>query len=193
MPVVPLSWIALFVSGYARRPQAVAGKGAVPPSSADRDQPQCAMHVGVANKSALADQLWELFATQGAANRAAAMNQLLTHHQIQPALDGEGQLRWHTPDTSAEDLLAAACVTSLTDAVRHYGWQRLGTCQGCDCVDVFIDQAGRTPRRYCTPTCLNRAKVRAYRARQSTPPVKFSGQESRNPTGSPCGTVGRGN
>ena len=51
--------------------------------------------------------------------------------------------------------------------IQAHGWERIGTCIGRDCVDVYIDQHGRSPRRYCSVTCLNRGKVRAYRARKN--------------------------
>jgi hypothetical protein len=46
-------------------------------------------------------------------------------------------------------------------ATRKYGWSRLGICAGDDCLDGYLDEAGRRTRRYCSVTCLSRARVRA--------------------------------
>lgn len=51
-------------------------------------------------------------------------------------------------------------------ATQEHGWRRLGLCAGDDCQDVYLDEAGRGTRRYCSATCLNRARVRAFRSRR---------------------------
>jgi CGNR zinc finger len=64
-------------------------------------------------------------------------------------------------------VLRAGCAVALMAAVQRNGWDRLGIRDGADCVDVYLDEHGRAPRRYCSGTCLNRARTRAYRSRQA--------------------------
>ena len=76
-------------------------------------------------------------------------------------------------DHKSHGLKAAAAgrlCRALLAATQEHSWLRVGTCAGDDCVDVYVDQDGRGARRYCSATCLNRARVRAYRSRQGTGP-----------------------
>jgi predicted RNA-binding Zn ribbon-like protein len=82
-------------------------------------------------------------------------------------IDAAGEQGWVSEHAGGIELVQSACAVSLAEMVTRQGWNRIGTCAGRDCVDVFIDDRGRTARRYCSPSCLNRAKVRAYRAREA--------------------------
>lgn len=167
VPDIALQWLALFINGFAAEPHAVAGVDAVHPDRATRGQPGVAAGVSSDDKAGLADQLWSVFARPDPVDRAAALDQLLRRYRLAPTIDGVGGLHWITPLTDPTGLLGAACVACLLDAVRTLGWARLGICDGLDCVDVYVDEAARTPRKYCSPTCSNRAKIRAYRARRA--------------------------
>ncbi len=116
----------------------------------------------------IAHRLWLLFAAVGEAERAALLNGLLADAELSPQVNERGELVWVTVRTGSEQLLLAGCVAALMAVTQERSWRPLGICAGDDCVDVYVDEAGRGARRYCSATCLNRARVRAYRARQRT-------------------------
>ncbi len=169
MPVVPeiaLPWLVQLVNAYASGPRAVRRQDAAPFPDLPPGQPDVALAASEHDRVVLADTLWTWFSDLQPADRAAGLNALLTASALTPQLDAAGATHWHGPPTDPAALLAAGCAAALLGAVQEYGWNRLGVCAGTDCVDVFIDQQRRTARRYCSPTCLNRARIRAYRARQ---------------------------
>lgn len=167
--VVPVtaSWLVLLVNGYSPQSRAAAEDDAVPPEDADRDQPALASGATTAQKIRLAEQLWRVFTSPAVRNQVAALDALVAASRLEPHIDAQGQLTWTTTLDTAADQLVAACTVCLFEAVAAHGWGRLGICHGRDCVDAYLDRAGRAPRRYCSPTCLNRAKVRAFRTRQA--------------------------
>lgn len=169
MPVVPevaLPWLVQFVNEYSAEPRAVRGQAAAPYRDLHDGQPDAARAVSEHDRVVLADTLWPLFTDVQPADRAAPLNALLAAGALTPQLDAAGAAQWHSPHTDPAAVLAAGCAAAMLRAVHAHGWHRLGVCAGVDCVDVFIDQQRRTARRYCSATCLNRARIRAYRARQ---------------------------
>lgn len=169
-PAISVQWLVLFINGFAAEPRTVAGNGALHPDRATRAQPDVAVDVSDEDKAGLADLLWQVFAGPDVLEQATVLTRLAYRYHLAPAIDRGGQLRWTIPTSDTTALLGAACVASLLDAVRFLGWARVGICNGLDCVDVYVDEAARTPRKYCSSTCLNRAKIRAYRARQISNP-----------------------
>ncbi len=167
--VVPVaaSWLVLLVNGYSPQAQAAAADDAFPPEHADRDQPALASGATTAQKIQLAERLWLVFTSPAVRSQIAALDALVADSRLEPHIDTQGQLIWTTTLDKAADQLVAACTVCLLEAITAHGWGRLGICHGRDCVDVYLDRAGRAPRRYCSPTCLNRAKVRAFRSRQA--------------------------
>ena len=166
VPVIDLRWLVLLVNEFGSQPRAAAGESDMAyPDLSDRGQPGIAAGLTDAALAQLAGQLWAVFGAPSLSSQVAALNALLHNAQLEPTVDADGLLVWTTGHTDPARQLAAGCATALAEAIRTHGWKRIGICAGHDCVDVYIDQHGRSPRRYCSPTCLNRGKIRAYRAR----------------------------
>jgi hypothetical protein len=161
---VRLDWLVDLVNEYGTRPRTVAGE-ADQPFPGLSDSPQVAVELDSADLAGVADQMWPVFGEPESAVRADLLNAELAAACLRPVTSAVGDLQWLTGHDSPVPALAACCVITLLAAVDRFGWDRLGACAGADCVDVYADQQGRTRRRFCSPTCLNRARVRAYRAR----------------------------
>lgn len=165
LPAVRVDWLVDLVNEYGTRPRAVAGE-ADQPFRGLSNSPQVAAGLGHAELTSLADRLWPIFGEPAPAARAGLLNAELAAARLQPVTAAGGDLQWLTGHDSPLPALAAGCAICLLAAVDRLGWDRLGSCAGADCVDVYADQQGRTRRRFCSAACLNRARVRAYRARQ---------------------------
>ena len=173
VPAIDLEWLVLLVNEFGPQPRAAAGESDMAyPDLSDRGQPGSAADLTDADRAQLAARLWAVFAGLSLARRAVALSALLRVGRLVPGIDADGVLVWATGHTDPAAQLAAGCAVALAEVIQAHGWDRIGTCTGRDCVDVYIDQHGRSPRRYCSSTCLNRAKVRAYRARKSGQPVR---------------------
>lgn len=169
--VTPISidWLVIMVNAYSPQTVDAAGLDAVPTERADRDQPAIAARVASATKAHLVEGLWPVFAGSTTRGRVEALDTLLTTASLSPSIDAEGQMAWNTSLSTPAGHLRAACAVCLLEVVNAYGWARLGTCDGHDCADVYVDSARRAPRRYCSTTCLNRSKIRAFRSRKNQP------------------------
>lgn len=166
---VDFDWLVLLINGYAPQAQKAAGGDAVPVERVSEGQPSFAAGVTEDDKRQLAEDLWSVFAGPSPTHQVVAFSDLFAGIAASPHVGTDGRLAWRTARTSPSDLLAASCIVGLFGAITTYGWARLGTCAGCDCGDVYVDRAGRgRPRRFCSATCLNRAKVRAFRSRQAS-------------------------
>jgi predicted RNA-binding Zn ribbon-like protein len=187
VPPVPLPWLVTFINEYADQPREEARESSQPyPDLAGGEQPAAASQLGAATLAKIASALWAVFAATGASGKAAALNRLLREADLTPGVTPGGQLSWTTTHRAATRVLTAGCAVALLGAVETAGWQRLGTCAGSDCVDVYIDRRGPTPRRYCSDTCLNRARVRAYRTRHK-PQQPTGARHQRVPQPEPDG------
>ena len=164
---VDIGWLVPFINAYSPQAQTAAGTDAVPPERADQAQPQLATLVTGVDKKGLAGALWCVFGVPTLGDRVDALDSMVAASRLDPHVDIDGDLQWTTRHHGSADLLSASCTVCLVDAITTYGWSRLGICAGCDCVDVYLDRANRAPRRYCSATCLNRAKVRAFRSRRA--------------------------
>lgn len=99
------------------------------------------------------------------------LNALLAATGARPRLeahDGEG---WHLHFASDDEPLAtrlgAFAAMGLAIVVAEEGFDRLKTCEGDRCRDVFVDLSKNRSRRFCSPAvCGNRASVAAYRRRK---------------------------
>jgi len=165
---VGVDWLVLLINGHAPQAQEAAGDDAVRPERLDPDLLALAAEVRDDEKRRLAEDLWPVFAGPTLDQRVAALDDLLAVLELSPHADADGLLTWSTTLDKPADLLSASCIVAVLVVVTTYGWTRLGACAGCDCVDVYVDRARRGARKYCSATCLNRAKVRAFRARQAT-------------------------
>lgn len=157
--------LAGFVNGYA--PQ---------PSAAPAPPPSRSTVLGTALSEAIAacrddfvrecaGALWEACAAEMAV-RASLLNARLREFSFTPAVTEGGELGWqHRGQPPGEVFLRDLLTASLLHVVLTYGWESIGVCAAHDCVDIYVDASRRRPRKYCSSTCLNRARVRAHRAR----------------------------
>jgi predicted RNA-binding Zn ribbon-like protein len=127
---------------------------------------------------ALAEQLMLVFAAaaRGEEDAAAPMiNSLLEDYNAAPQLakhDGEPwHLHFHSQAQEAGRARArgATCATALAIVIGSHGIRRLGVCGAVRCDRVYIDTSRNGSRRFCSPSCLSRQKVAAFRARKSSP------------------------
>lgn len=166
VPEVPASWLVALVNGYGTRPRVVSG---------EQDRPRedlealaglpAVVRLARPDLVRIADGLWPVFAAPTPKEGADTLRRLLDGSRLAPTVDADGRSWWVTSRAGTAELVTAGCAVTLLAIVSTGGWSRLGTCDGADCADVYLDTSGRS-RRYCSPTCLNRARVRAYRARQ---------------------------
>lgn len=166
VPEVPPSWVVSLVNGYGTQPRLVSGEQDRPREELE-DLAGLPEAVGLARPDLvrIADGLWPVFAAPTPTEGADALRRLLDGSELAPTVDDEARSWWVTARTGTAGLVTAGCAVTLLAIVSRGGWSRLGTCDGADCADVYLGTSGRS-RRYCSPTCLNRARVRAYRARQ---------------------------
>ena len=161
-PSVP--WLVHLINGYAPQPRHAAGEDRAPYPDLTSDPPGIEA-MTKRDLICIARRLWPVFGTVSDTERATLLNDLLEDAALSPRVDEHTTVSWTTSGVGAR-LLLAGCVVALLEATQAHGWQRLGTCAGDACVDVYVDEIGRGTRRYCSTTCLNRARVRAYRSRQ---------------------------
>jgi predicted RNA-binding Zn ribbon-like protein len=126
----------------------------------------------------LAEKLMLVFdaAARGEEDAAAPMiNSLLQEYNAAPQLakhDGEPwHLHFHSQAQEAGRARArgATCATALAIVIGTHGTRRLGVCGAVRCDRVYIDTSRNGSRRFCSPSCLSRQKVAAFRARKSSP------------------------
>jgi len=104
---------------------------------------------------------------------AGILNGLLAKSGARPELTNHDGRSWHlhyTPlKTPPAPRIAAESAMALSVVLAEDGFDRLRTCEGDRCADVFVDVSRNRSRRFCSPAvCGNRASVAAYRARQKT-------------------------
>lgn len=163
---VPLPWLLELVNEFSPQARLAAGKEHArhPDIWVTPSAPR--LRVGKRSMVTVAEQLWRIFAGSDA-ERAASLNELVSAATLSPWIGSDGQLGWRSPLSGDRDRLLAGCTATLITVVGALGWARLGICAGSGCQDVYADSAGRGSRRYCSKTCLNRARVRAYRLRHA--------------------------
>lgn len=125
----------------------------------------------------VANQIHAVFSAVGAAAVGSALTALVEAAALTPVFaeaedTGVLEQQWFT-DRSEHVLLAAAIVTLIERLRAEPDVERLGICGGDDCVDVWVDDSPGGRRRFCSVTCQNRARTRAYRAaHRGTPPAQ---------------------
>jgi predicted RNA-binding Zn ribbon-like protein len=106
----------------------------------------------------------------GADPAAEGVNRLLDRAQTPPRLSNHDGTAWHLHITADEaswaDWLAAAAGLGLARMLAEDGVARLGRCAAPSCRRVFAGGPRNHPRRYCSPSCANRGRVAAFRARR---------------------------
>lgn len=118
----------------------------------------------------LRSQLREVFHAPDQRRAIKILNDLLAASGARPVLtdhDGPWHLHYSPPGTPLAPRIAAEAAMALSVVIAESGFERLRTCEGERCEDVFVDESRNRSRRYCSPhVCGNRASVAAYRARQ---------------------------
>jgi hypothetical protein len=101
---------------------------------------------------------------------AGRVNRLLDRAQTPPRLSNHDGTAWHLHITADEapwaDWLAAVAGLGLARLLAEDGVARLGRCAAPSCRRAFAGGLRNHPRRYCSPTCANRGRVAAFRARR---------------------------
>ncbi|MGO1582804.1 MAG: CGNR zinc finger domain-containing protein, partial [Actinomycetaceae bacterium] len=115
----------------------------------------------------VADRLFEVFAATSGPDTAERLNALVTESRLTTVLachdDSTLGEEWRTSDRSRA--LLAAATLALVEHFRDFpDPSRLGTCDGDECLDVYVDTSPAARRRFCTVTCQNRMRARTYRA-----------------------------
>jgi predicted RNA-binding Zn ribbon-like protein len=131
----------------------------------------------------IADRLHQVFAAADLTERVALIAALLTQTAVRPALivpeadpeagfdaspaadNGHPIATWQLA-APRHALLAAAALT-LRQQLADHDPARIGVCTGRRCADAFIDASPSGQRRFCSVTCQNRARIAAWRLRQT--------------------------
>lgn len=117
--------------------------------------------------------VFELTAGGDSEGAAALVNRLLRRYQAAPQLarhDGESwHLHFHSQAKEAGQAVArgATCAVALAVVLGSPALVRLGVCGSPNCDRVFVDTSKNGSRRFCSPSCLSRTKVAAFRARRA--------------------------
>jgi predicted RNA-binding Zn ribbon-like protein len=120
---------------------------------------------------AVRGRLRSVFEAPDVGSAATILNALLRQGGARPELTAHDGEAWHlhvaADGAGVADHLAAEAAMGLAAVIVGGGFDRLRSCAGTDCADVFVDASRNRSRRYCTAeTCGNRANVAAHRARQ---------------------------
>ncbi len=119
---------------------------------------------GVDTLHEVAEEAYDVFVrAHDGEDVADALNTLLGVAGPTPRLGADGSVLWQVG--RREQALRASVAVSLLDWVHTRGADRLGLCQGLQCADAFADLSAAGRRKYCSPGCLNRHKVAAFRQR----------------------------
>lgn len=180
---LPISLLIHVVNEWGDAPRAAAQEGSKPyPEVAafQAENPELWGNFPSLDQESLievANLMHPLFTSESGEECAKGLNEVIAQAGMVPSLSSEDwSIRevWHVfrPDR----VLLAGAALSLVHQLRHEpDASRLGTCEGDACVDVYVDQSPGRRRQYCSLTCQNRNRTRAYRASLRT--------AARNPTG----------
>lgn len=160
-----VDWVVAVINRYSPQTRHAAGEEHLPFPALTALPPGPAASVNLPDLVDMAQRLWPVFGEVDQAARSHRLNELVRAAAISPSFKADGTLAWYT--LSPMQVPFANCIATVLDLVIEDGWSRIGTCAGEDCLDVFVSRSGRGSRRiYCSSTCLNRGRVRAFRARQ---------------------------
>ena len=115
-----------------------------------------------------ANRLHPVFAADSGDACAARLDGLVGDAALEPWFVADA---WHIHDAfrsrRPERLVLASAVAAVIEQLRdNPDASRLGVCSGDDCLDAFVDESPSARREFCSLTCQNRARARAYRARK---------------------------
>ena len=169
---LPLRLLTRIVNEYGDAPRSAAGESQspYPPLAAlVREDTDFWARSGLPPERTLvetANLLHPVFAAASGEECAERIDTLLAETALSPAVVAQGwdvREQWRT-SRPGRALLAAATLTLLGQLRSDPDGSRLGTCLGDACVDIFVDSSPGRRRQYCSLTCQNRARTRAYRA-----------------------------
>lgn len=119
---------------------------------------------------AIRTQLRALF-TVSRDDAVPLVNAILAEQSAVPRLVRHGDVDWHIHATGDErplhERLLVETAMAMIDVIRADEMSRFARCAMDDCEGVVLDLSRNRSRKYCSPTCTNRAAVQAYRARQA--------------------------
>jgi CGNR zinc finger len=99
------------------------------------------------------------------------LNGLLGGVTMGPHISDHGlgpHLHYAAPGAGLVDRVRANTGVGLAFLLCEHGASRLGVCGADGCERVYADVSRGPRRRYCSPGCLNRSSVAAFRARRAT-------------------------
>ena len=170
---MPLATLVDLVNGWGTTPRLEAGEQDLPYPPRERLAAQLGVPASAEPRSdravaAIADRLHPVFASADLGERAALVTELLRASGVRPtvATDG-GHVRDGWSVDRRRDAVLAAAAVALRTVIAHESLDRLGTCAGRRCADVYVDASPGRKRSYCSVTCQNRARVAAFRRRRS--------------------------
>lgn len=100
----------------------------------------------------------------------AMLNDLLGQVAMRPHISDHGlgpHLHYAEPGAGLVDRVRANTAVGLAFLLCEHGAGRLGVCGAEGCDRVYADVSRGPRRRYCSPGCLNRSSVAAFRARRA--------------------------
>jgi predicted RNA-binding Zn ribbon-like protein len=170
VPVQPLSMSLLvrIVNAWgtlARRGREEQDTPLPAPDEVADELPLAAGRLTVKDLIALADQVYPVFAAPTPAERARAVNRLLSVTGVRPALLGDPELHSGWLIANQRDAGLAAAAIGLRSQLSHGSADRLGVCADPACADAYVDASPAGQRRFCSVTCQNRSRVAAFRRR----------------------------
>jgi hypothetical protein len=166
---LPLPTLLRLINGWGTAPRRAAGESDAPYPDLGLLADHLADARGLDHDAAMdaADRLHEVFAAPTGDGRAERLNALVRATGLRSRLvahDWAIHEEWATSRPERK-LLAAGALSLLELLADQPDSSRLGTCDGDDCVDAYVDRSPGGRRRYCSLTCQNRARTRHYRAR----------------------------
>lgn len=101
---------------------------------------------------------------------AELVNATMAREPAVPRLVRHAPYDWHlhaiADDAPLASRIAVETAMAMIDLVRADEMSRLSLCDLDDCDGVVVDLTRNRSRRFCSPTCGNRAAVAAYRSRR---------------------------
>lgn len=156
------------VNGWGTVPRRADGRGDTPyPDSAELEE-RLGVRVGDRVLAEVSDRLHPVFAAPDAAERARLVAALLSETEVRPTLGVDGD-RVHAGwlVRKGRNAVLAAAAVALREYLANHDFGRLGVCVARGCADVYVDTSPGGRRRFCSVTCQTRARVAAFRNRQT--------------------------
>ena len=131
------------------------------------------LHEELDDVAAVVDDLRAVFALTDRDRAAARLNELLARHGAVPQLVRHEGWDWHLHADRVDDTwanwLASSAALALAARLAARDDVPWGTCADRDCDRAFLDDGHGARRRYCSPTCATRERVRRHRRAHAHP------------------------